>query len=127
MNSARLEHVNVTVTDPQRTADLLCGLFGWHVRWAGPSQMGGNTVHVGNDDCYLALYTPGATRPFDGSAQAAAGGLNHVAVVVDDLDATAARIHDAGIETFNHAAYEPGRRFYFRDPDGVEYEVVSYA
>ena len=23
--------------------------------------------------------------------------------------------------------YEPGRRFYFFDPDGIEYEVVSYS
>ncbi|HBR42432.1 MAG TPA: glyoxalase, partial [Sulfitobacter pontiacus] len=26
----------------------------------------------------------------------------------------------------NHADYEPGRRFYFRDHDGVEYELVQY-
>ena len=46
--------------------------------------------------------------------------------VVDDLDATEARILAAGIETFSHADYEPGRRFYFNDADGIEFEVVSY-
>jgi hypothetical protein len=27
---------------------------------------------------------------------------------------------------FSHDDYDPGRRFYFLDPDGIEYEVVSY-
>lgn len=127
MNTVNLEHVNVTVVDPERTAALLEGLFGWHVRWKGPSKMGGFTVHVGNEGCYLALYTPGETKPFDGHGYQAAGGLNHVAVVVDDLDAIEEKVKAAGLEPFNHGDYEPGRRFYFNDPDGVEYEVVSYA
>ena len=32
----------------------------------------------------------------------------------------------AGLRSFSYADYEPGRRFYFLDPDGIEYEVVSY-
>ena len=41
MSTATLEHVNVTVTDPQRSVDLVCDLFGWEtVRWQGQSQMG---------------------------------------------------------------------------------------
>ena len=38
-----------------------------------------------------------------------------------------ARVSAAGLIPFNHGDYEPGRRFYFLDPDGIEYEVVSYA
>jgi hypothetical protein len=30
------------------------------------------------------------------------------------------------LRPFAHADYAPGRRFYFLDPDGIEYEVVSY-
>ncbi len=52
--------------------------------------------------------------------------LNHIGVEVDDLDATEARVVAAGLTPFSHADYEPGRRFYFLDPDGIEYEVVSY-
>jgi hypothetical protein len=32
-----------------------------------------------------------------------------------------------GFAPKNHADYEPGRRFYFDGPDGVEFEVNSYA
>ncbi|WP_417804770.1 VOC family protein [Thalassospira lucentensis] len=47
--------------------------------------------------------------------------------MVDDLDATEHRIKAAGIETCNHANNDPGRRFYFRDGDDIEFEVVSDA
>ena len=52
---ARLEHVNVTVGDADRSAALLERLFGWRVRWSGPAMAGGRSVHVGPDDQYLAL------------------------------------------------------------------------
>jgi predicted enzyme related to lactoylglutathione lyase len=53
-------------------------------------------------------------------------GLNHIGVVVADLEATEARVKAAGYVPENHADYEPGRRFYFHDHNGVEIEVVSY-
>ena len=53
---ATLEHVNITVKDPQYTAAMLCRIFGWHIRWEGPSMNNGYTVHVGSDSSYLALY-----------------------------------------------------------------------
>ena len=32
----------------------------------------------------------------------------------------------AGLTPFSHGDYDPGRRFYVLDPDGIEYEIVSY-
>ena len=86
MNSAILEHVNVTVSNPEQTAELLCELFDWHIRWQGDSLMGGRTVHVGKDDSYLALYTHSGTTSSDGNTYSRNGGLNHIGVVVDDPD-----------------------------------------
>ena len=123
---AKLEHVNITVSDPDKTAAMLCSVFGWHVRWAGPSQMGGNTVHVGNSDDYVAVYTYDGHPTDGGNAGRTKAGLNHIGVLVDDLAATEQRVIDAGYAPFNHMDYEPGRRFYFLDDDQVEYEVVSY-
>jgi catechol 2,3-dioxygenase-like lactoylglutathione lyase family enzyme len=123
---ARLEHVNMTVSDPDRTAALLERLFGWRVRWAGAAAGGGRTVHVGSDEQYLALYgSPGR----DGAPLGWSKGkpLNHVALLVDDLDEAERRVSEAGLTPFAHGDYEPGRRFYFFDRDGVEYEIVSYA
>lgn len=124
---ARLEHVNITVPDAKETAAFLTRLLGWHVRWEGKSLNSGYSVHVGEDGSYLALYSP--TTPVDPAVPryVNSAGLNHVGIVVDDLDAVEARVRDLGFKTHNHADYEPGRRFYFDGPDAVEYEMVSYA
>ncbi len=126
MSGAILEHVNLTVSNPEATADTLCDLFGWRIRWQGESAMGGRTVHVGKEDAYLALYSPEKTARRNGSTYVVRGGLNHIGVVVDDLDATEKRILAAGFKTHNHDDYEPGLRFYFNDHDGIEFEVVHY-
>lgn len=124
--TAQLEHTNFTVADTDATAKWMCEIFGWHVRWAGASLGEGRSVHVGTDTQYLALYSPGApSKPTDNNYNTI-GGLNHVAVVVDDIAAMEKKVLDAGFTTGNHADYEPGRRFYFHDHDGIEYEVVSY-
>lgn len=123
MPALRLEHVNITVADPDAAARLMSEIFGWRVRWQGPAMSGGRSVHVGADDHYLALYAP----PEGASAFPKGQPLNHIGVEVDDLAAVEARVVAAGLSTFSHGEYHPGRRFYFLDPNGVEYEVVSYA
>lgn len=125
MSTSRLEHVNVTVTDPERAAGLMEALFGWRVRWHGPARDGGRTIHVGSDDHYLALYS-GRDLAYSAEDFAKGRPLNHIGVEVDDLDAVETRVIAAGLSPFNHGAYDPGRRFYFLDPDGIEYEVISY-
>jgi catechol 2,3-dioxygenase-like lactoylglutathione lyase family enzyme len=123
MSQPRIEHVNVTVSDPDRAARLMNALFGWNVRWQGPARAGGRTVHVGTGDQYIAFYASREQRPTE---FAKGRPLNHIAVLVDDLDATEARVIAAGLTPFEHGDYEPGRRFYFYDFDGIEFEVVSY-
>ena len=122
----KLEHVNITVPDPKATAETLIALFGWHVRWEGAAIDNGYTVHVGDEESYLALYAPSKGLNAAPDRYTINGGLNHVGVVVDDIDATEARVRAAGYEPHNHADYEPGKRFYFDGPDGIEFEVVSY-
>lgn len=122
----RLEHVNITIPDARATAETLVDLFGWHIRWEGASMDDGYSVHVGDADTYLALYSPVidlSTTPKRYTQNAA---LNHVGVVVDDIDAAETRVKAAGFEPYSHADYEPGKRFYFEGPDGIEFEVVSY-
>ncbi|MDP2698393.1 VOC family protein [Thalassospira sp.] len=126
MSEAFLEHVNVTVADPTKTAAQLCDWFGWHVRWHGPSIYNGTTCHVGGSNSYVALYSPKELAGSADSSYETPGGLNHIAVVVDDIKATEEKIKASGYQTGNHADYEPGRRFYFHDENGIEFEVVSY-
>lgn len=124
--TAHLEHVNYTVSDCHKTAAWLCDAFDWHIRWQGASIDNGHTIHVGTDSHYVALYTPGKPMNPAQNNYLTNGGLNHIAVTVDDLDAMEDRVKKAGFTPTSHADYEPGRRFYFHDNDNIEYEVVSY-
>lgn len=125
MSRPRIEHVNVTVSNPERAAKLMQDLFGWDVRWKGAARNGGHTIHIGSDDHYVALFSE-RNVAYTSEDFAKGRPLNHIGIEVDDLDATEARVIAAGLEPFSHDNYEPGRRFYFLDPDGIEYEVVSY-
>ena len=128
--TGKLEHVNMTVSNPQRSADLMRDLFGWHIRWEGPSMLGGHTIHVGSENQYIALYTNEGVKAANngnGPAFRKSQPLNHVAMTVDDLDGVEQKVLAAGLEPYGHDDYDPGRRFYFFDWNGIEFEVVSYA
>lgn len=125
MRTAFIEHVNLTVSDPERSARLFRDLFGWHVRWQGAGRDGGRVIHVGDERVYFAVWgEPDA--PEDGRRFEKGVPLNHVGIVVEDLDEIERRVVAAGLEPFAHGDYEPGRRFYFFDWDGIEFEIVSY-
>jgi len=98
-----------------------------HIGWRGPSMMGGETIHVGGEADYIAVYTCGALSQRFAKGQP----LAHAGLVVDDLGAgkavvKQAVVKSAGLHPFNHADYAPGRRFYFFAWDGTEFEMVSY-
>ena len=122
MPTGFLEHANITVSDPERSSAFLQKLCSWHERWRGASQLGGWTIHVGNARDYLAIYTD--EKEHERFAKGVP--LNHIGLVVDDLDAAERIVEEAGLVPFNHMDYEPGRRFYFFDWDGIEFEMVSY-
>lgn len=123
---AKLEHVNITVPDARATAQFLQTLLGWETRWEGAALNDGYTVHVGDEGSYLALYSPKPALKGQAPRYDHSGSLNHIGIVVDDLKAVEDKVAALGYIPHSHADYEPGQRFYFDGPDGVEYEMVSY-
>ncbi len=123
MTKGRIEHVNLTVSDIERSSALFEALLGWHQRWRGAAQGGGETIHVGDEHGYIALYTDGA----DHAGQHKGRPLNHVGLLVDDLAESEALVVAHGLTPFGHGEYAPGKRFYFFDWDGIEFELVSYS
>ena len=125
-SQGRIEHVNLTVSDIDRSAGFFTKLLGWQQRWRGEAANGGETIHLGEPDLgqtYLAIYTDGK----DHAGQQKGVPMNHVGLLVDDLDAAEQVVVAAGLAPFSHGDYAPGRRFYFFDWDGIEFEVVSYS
>ena len=126
MTQTRLEHANITVSDPKATAKWLGDVFGWRIRWEGPGMQTGYTVHIGTDDSYIALFSYGDAKPQTQDRYRTIGGLNHIAAFTDDIDGIENKVKKAGFTPINHNDYAPGRRFYFHDDDGIEWEVASH-
>jgi catechol 2,3-dioxygenase-like lactoylglutathione lyase family enzyme len=124
-----LEHVNISVINPRKTAATLTRLFGWQVRWSGAALDDGFTVHVGepeNGQSYLALYQSPKPQNCNSRSHHQTANLNHIAVTVDDLQELESRVIAEGLSPFNHSENYPGRRFYFHLSAELEIEVVSY-
>jgi catechol 2,3-dioxygenase-like lactoylglutathione lyase family enzyme len=119
-----LEHVNMSVADLEQTITFYEKLLGLQVRWRGTTPSGLPAAHIGDERHYLALFEIGERERTE--ADYGQLGLNHFGFVVDDLDEAKRKLASLDVEPTMEAAYEPGRRLYFLDPNGVEVELVQY-
>jgi glyoxylase I family protein len=94
------------------------------VRWRGKTTFGKPAAHVGDKDQYIGhqVASDDQQRPDYSSP-----GLNHFGIVVESLAKARETLAKRGIPPHNEPEYEPGRRFYFFDPNGVEVELIEYA
>ena len=126
MKDAIVEHVNFTVTHPEKVAEHLCEIFAWKIRWSGPALDDGETIHVGEEASYIALYSHRDITDLKERNPKIVANLNHIGIVVDDLNDVEHKVKSLGFKPFSYRDYEPGRRFYFLMDDDIEIEVISY-
>ena len=119
-----LEHVNLTVNSVPRSIDFYRNLLNLDLRWEGTNGSGRRAAHIGDDRSYLALFE--AAEPSQAVEDYSRTGLNHIGFVVDDLDEMKARLIRLGVEPHQEEDYEPGKRLYFYDLNGIEVELVEY-
>lgn len=120
-----LEHVNMSVADLERSIEFYRGALGFEPRWRGTNSSGEPAAHVGNAVNYIALFQVGGGERA-GEPDYDRAGLNHFGWVVEDLAAAKRRLAELGVTPHFEQDYEPGRRLYFFDPDGIEVELVEY-
>ncbi len=119
-----IEHVNLSVADLDRSVAFYREMFDFELRWRGTNSAGRPEAHVGDERCYLALFQ--AERSGKYERDYADVGFNHFGFAVDDLARIKDRLTTKGITPHLEADYNPGRRLYFLDPDGIEVEAVEY-
>jgi catechol 2,3-dioxygenase-like lactoylglutathione lyase family enzyme len=120
----RIEHANISVNDVEASTRFYIDLFGGRVRWEGITELGLRAAHIGDDNTYLALFE--ASTKGRAPEDYTATGFNHLGFEVEDLDSYQARLEKMGVSVTREESYEPGRRLYFYDPDGIEIELVEY-
>ncbi len=123
----RLEHANITVSNIDTSFQFYADLFGFEKRWEGMAtgEVGPiRALHAGDEHTYLALFE--AEREGRSPADYGIAGINHIGFEVEDLEICRKRLEQLGVAVHLEADYEPGRRIYFYDPDGIEIELVEY-
>ena len=131
MNPHRLEHLNVTLTDLDRATRALQAIVPqWSVRGGGTwRDEAGHDVawrHVGDAFQYIALYETPPGRALSASGPRSA--FNHLCLVVDDLDATLARLRAVGIPLDHIGGGTEHRRsaYVMIEPERLQIELVAY-
>ncbi len=124
-----LEHLNLVVTDIQRSLSFYQAAFPhWSIRGGGENDWYGklkNWIHFGDDYQYLALNDNGEGNNRDLKGHQV--GLAHYAFATNDIKGIIKRLQDAGFKISNEGSIEPSREnVYFIDPDGYEVEFVQY-
>lgn len=118
---AYLEHANLTVTDLNATIKFIQLALPDFVKRGEGMYNGRKWVHIGTQDSYLAInedpgHNPVQRRP-----------LNHLGIVVQDVNAVVDRLVDAGFHRSSQRYEHPYRvREYFEDTQGTEYEFIEY-
>ena len=125
--AAVLEHSNIHVKDVDGMIGFLRTAFPeFVIRHDAVDDDGKRWVHIGTDDTYIALYEATTDlephKPYSGNP-----GMNHLAYVVDDVDALRDRLLAAGYTDSTVPNDHPHRkRIYFYDPEGTDWEFVQY-
>lgn len=127
--AARIEHANLTVPDIDAAIAFLKTVEpGFEVMHDSGSASGYRWVHVGTREGYFALEEPHEPVAAPGQARRYSDyGINHIGFVVEDVDAVAGRLLQAGYTEGYRAERHPARiRRYFEDKAGFEWELVQY-
>ena len=128
--TARFLHTMVRITDPDRSRAFYEALgFSFErdmdIVRDGQKEATNYFFSIGDQRSVLEL-----TFNHDGRSYDLGSGYGHIAVGVDDLDATLARLSGQGIEPEKppYSIREGGSRLCFvRDPDGYRIELIDAA
>lgn len=117
-----LEHIHLSVNSLAATeAFLAAAVPELKRRGGGDSEIYGPWVHIGTDNCYIALTeVKGSQSPPE---------LRHIGIVVEDIDALMTRLSAAGFEPADASAIKGHpyrRRVYYIDGNGLDWEFVQY-
>ncbi len=123
----RIEHINITVANIDKSCDYYYQLFGFEKSWEGTAFAEKGNVracHVKKGDIYLSFFEAEEM----GSYQSNYGinGINHFALEVESLLPYREKLKHLNIKIHIDENYEPGKRIYFFDLNGVEIELVEY-
>lgn len=126
MQDPDMVHVRYMVDDVAAAVNFYTTHLGFTVLMnAGPAFA---DVRRGNLRLLLSGRTSSAGRPMPDGRQPAPGGWNRIHLLVDDIDAEAARLREAGVSFRNDVLSGPGgKQVLLEDPSGNPIELFQPA
>lgn len=124
---AYVEHVQIVVSDLEKAERFYTTVFDWRVRGRGREVAADRSydwIHVGTDESYIAFRTPYEGVPFDESHRGYKG--NHIGIVVEAAESVLSRLAALGCMVRPAAPHPFRARYYVRDFDDNEIEIVIY-
>ena len=124
-----LEHANITVQNIDKAIQFLNIVAPDFVIRKDESKEGTyRWAHIGNDSFYIALQEPHLqNKQSEGSIPYENRGVNHLALIVSDLDKIEQQLIAAGYQKSIDTPQEKYRkRIYYFDNDGFEWELIEY-
>lgn len=125
----RIEHVNITVPDIDEAIRFLKIIApDFEVRKDEKPPNSYRWVHIGNEAYYIALQEPQIATGSKKQRQAYQNyGINHVALVVTNIQKIEKKLLDSGYSQSIDTPIEKHRkRAYYYDKAGFEWELVEY-
>jgi len=125
----RIEHINITVPDVDAAIDFLKIVApDFEVRKDSKSPDSYRWAHIGNDKCYFALQEAHLDAIPKKRLQPYRNyGINHVALVVANIEVIEKQLIDNGYQKGIDTPIEKYRkRIYYLDNAGFEWELVEY-
>lgn len=125
-----IEHLNITVPNIDEAIKFIQIVApDFKVRKDVKSLTSYRWAHIGNDDCYFALQEPHlGSEPESLRKSYKNYGVNHIAIVVDDLLKVESDLVKFGYKRSIDTPIEKHRkRLYFFDDFGFEWELVEYS
>ncbi|MDK9737529.1 VOC family protein [Vibrio sp. D404a] len=122
---AYVEHANVTVSNIDDAIQFIqTAIPEFKVRHRGETQY--RWCHIGTDNSYIALQKMVAREKTDRAPYLDVG-INHIGLVVNDVDQVKQRLLSDGYQQ-NDIGEENSyrKRIYFYDRSGVEWEFIQY-
>jgi catechol 2,3-dioxygenase-like lactoylglutathione lyase family enzyme len=118
MSLVRLDHINISTTQPAETRDFFIKVLDLKEGWRPDFAFPGHWLYLGEQAVVHIVGRPQQRLPSDDSA------LDHFAFIIDDYEAAVERLDRHGI-AYN-AIGVPGtgtRQLFLRDPNGVTIEL----
>ncbi|MEL0629075.1 VOC family protein [Psychromonas aquatilis] len=126
----KIEHLNITVPDIDEAIKFIKIVApDFKVRRDQSPENSYRWAHIGNDHYYFALQEPHleATPAFPLKTYKNHG-INHIALIVEDLARIEADLIKAGYQASIDTPVEQHRkRLYFFDAFGFEWELIEYS